>query len=255
MEKQTFPILEFDAARSAKIEPGRLVTKLDVPACCVITFFGNVIAELAQAGRLTQISTFITATTRLPVYEMEHRGQRIGLIQGFLGAAGAAAELEELIATGFSRFIVCGAAGVLQRGIQVGRLVLPTSAVRDEGTSYHYLAPSREAACNAHAVEVAERCLTERGIPYLKAKTWTTDAFYRETEDKIALRVAEGCVTVEMEAAAFFAVSAFRGVTLGQILYGGDDLSGVEWDDRRWQSREEIQRNLVELSLDVCLEL
>lgn len=92
-------------------------------------------------------------------------------------------------------------------------------------------------------------------IPYIKAKTWTTDAFYRETEDKIALRVSEGCVTVEMEAAAFFAVSRFRNVVLGQILFGGDDLSGIEWDSRQWTSRDEIKRGLVELSLKTCMEL
>lgn len=176
----------------------------------------------------------------------------MGIVLGFLGAAGAAAQLEELIAMGFSKFIVCGAAGVLQRGIQVGHLVIPSSAVRDEGTSYHYLEPSREVACNAHAFQVIEDYLKQKKIAYISAKTWTTDAFYRETENKVALRVAEGCVTVEMEAAAFFAVSQFRKVTLGQILFGGDDLSGVEWDDRSWESRDEVKRNLVEISLEIC---
>ena len=90
---------------------------------------------------------------------------------------------------------------------------------------------------------------------YVHYKTWTTDAFYRETEDKVALRVSEGCVTVEMEAAAFYAVAKFRNVILGQILFGGDDLSGVEWDSRRWVSREDIMRGLVEVSLKACINL
>lgn len=100
-----------------------------------------------------------------------------------------------------------------------------------------------------------EQGLKQRDIPYLKAKTWTTDAIYRETRDKIALRVQEGCVTVEMEASAFFAVAQFLGVTLGQILYGGDDLSGTEWDGRKWISRRDVRENLVELCLELCLEL
>lgn len=58
-----------------------------------------------------------------------------------------------------------------------------------------------------------------------------------------------------MEAAALFAVSKFRGIKLGQILYGGDDLSGVEWDSRKWDSREKIRENLVELSMKICLSL
>ena len=69
------------------------------------------------------------------------------------------------------------------------------------------------------------------------------------------LRKSEGCVTVEMEAAAFFAVSKFRNVKLGQILYGGDDLSGVEWDSRRWVSREEIRSNLVQIALRICSKM
>ena len=69
------------------------------------------------------------------------------------------------------------------------------------------------------------------------------------------MRKSEGCVTVEMEAAAFFAVAKFRNVKLGQILYGGDDLSGAEWDKRSWTSRNQIRYNLVEISLRICNNL
>ncbi len=254
-EKKEFPILEFDPAEKAKIEPSNIVKKADVPDHCVITFFGDVIRQMLQAGRLTKAATFYSATVDLPVYQTVYDWQPIAVVQGFLGAAGSAALLEELIAMGIKKFIVCGAAGVLQKGIQVGHLVVPYAALRDEGVSYHYAAPSREIECDPHAVEVMERSLQREKIPYIKAKTWTTDAFYRETEDKVALRVAEGCVTVEMEAAALYAVAHFRRVTLGQLLFGGDDLSGVEWDARRWSSREEIRRSLVELSLKTCLQL
>lgn len=254
-KKREFPILEFDPNRKAKIEPSSLITKIEVPEYCVICFFADVIHELLQSGSLRQIATFYTATVNLPIYEMLYDGNPIAIMQGFLGAAGAAAQLEELIAIGFSKFIVCGAAGVLQRGIQVGHLVVPFSAVRDEGVSYHYIEPSREIECNKHAVTIIEQSLKTENIPFIKAKTWTTDAFYRETEEKVVLRVSEGCVTVEMEAAAFFAVAKFRNVILGQILFGGDDLSGIEWDSRRWTSREQIRRSLVDLSFKVCLQL
>ena len=255
LEAKAYPILEFDGVSRAKFSPLDVVGKQDVPERMVITFFGDVIQTMLDAGRLKEIGRFITATVTLPVYETEYAGQRLGVVQGYLGAAGAAGQLEELIAMGFRRFMVCGAAGVLQRGIQVGHLIVPSAAVRDEGASYHYLAPSREVACNPHAVRVLEALLREKGVPFINAKTWTTDAFYRETEDKIALRVAEGCVTVEMEAAAFFAVAQFRGVTLGQLLFGGDDLSGAVWDTRSWNSREEIRRNVTELSMEACLRL
>ena len=192
---------------------------------------------------------------KIPIYETVCEGKRICLVQGFVGAAGAAAFLEELIAFGCDRFLVCGGAGVLRPDIAVGHLLLPYTAVRDEGVSYHYIEPSREISCDPGVVDAVERELTRSSIPYIKAKTWTTDAFYRETRDKVALRVAEGCVCVEMEAAAFFAVAQYRDVRLGQILYGGDDLSGEAWDGREWNDRNDVRESLVELAMQICLEI
>ena len=123
---------------------------------------------------------------------------------------------------------------MLDREIAVGHVVVPTSAVRDEGTSYHYLPPSREVAASAEGTAAIERALRARNVPYVLGKTWTTDAIFRETAGKVQMRRAEGCLTVEMEAAAFFAVAQFRGVTFAQLLYGGDDVSGEVWDDRGW---------------------
>ena len=88
-----------------------------------------------------------------------------------------------------------------------------------------------------------------------EGKTWTTDAPYRETPVKIAARRAEGSLTVEMEAASLFAVAQYRQVVLGQILYGGDDLSGEAWDRRGWQSHKAVRENLFWLAADACLEL
>lgn len=253
--KSDFPILEFDPALRAKIEPSDVIKKLDVPEHCVITFFGDVINKMLNEGRLKKIAEFKTATVVLPIYEAKFNGKLIGIVQGYLGAAASGGQLEVLIAMGFKKFIVCGAAGVLKEDIQVGHLIVPYSAIRDEGLSYHYLEPSREVECNKQALECITEYLKSHQIPFIKAKTWTTDAFYRETEEKIALRVSEGCVTVEMETAAFFAVAKFRNVILGQILYGGDDLSGIEWDSRSWNSLEDLRINLVDLSMAICIEL
>lgn len=217
--------------------------------------FRDAIEKLDSEGKLKQIATFYNETVNLPIYETYVGEKRVHIVQGFVGSAGAAALLEELIAFGFDKFIVCGGAGVLQKDIAVGHLIIPVSAIRDEGASYHYLPPSREVKCDEDAVRTIEEYFIERNIEYIKAKTWTTDACYRETRGKVELRKAEGCVTVDMEAAAFFAVSKFRNVKLGQILYGGDDLSGVEWDSRRWKSREDIRSNLVQIALRICSKL
>lgn len=92
---------------------------------------------------------------------------------------------------------------------KAGEIIIPVAAVRDEGVSYHYLEPSREVECNKEAVQIVTSSLEQMEVPFTTGKTWTTDAFYRETPDMIELRRNEGCITVEMEAAAFFAVSQY----------------------------------------------
>ena len=94
-----------------------------------------------------------------------------------------------------------------------------------------------------------------RHVPYVLGKTWTTDAIFRETPAKVQLRRSEGCLTVEMEAAAFFAVAQFRGVIFAQMLYGGDDVSGAEWDARGWNKRISVRERLFWLAAEACLAI
>ena len=255
MKKEKYPILEFDDTRIAKIEPSLSHKRTEGYEYCVITFFREVLENWEKKGMIRVVRILNCETMDVPIYEMDYRGKKIHLSLGYLGAAGSAAFLEELIALGLNKIIVCGGAGVLRKDISVGHLIIPTSAIRDEGVSYHYLPPAREIECNPEVVEKIEEEFDKSKIEYIKGKTWTTDALYRETEERIKLRKSEGCVTVEMEAAAFFAVAKFRNVKLGQILYGGDDLSEVQWDSRKWQDKSEIRENLVEISIRICLSL
>lgn len=93
------------------------------------------------------------------------------------------------------------------------------------------------------------------GIPFVTGKTWTTDAMYRETPDMIELRRNEGCLTVEMETAAFFAVSKFYDIPLVQLLYAGDDVSGAAWDSRGWNKQKNIRANLIDCSVELIKRL
>jgi uridine phosphorylase len=255
MKKEKYPILEFDDTRVAKIEPSFSHKKAEGYEYCVITFFREVLENMERKGLIKVVKLLNCETLDVPIYEMDYMGKKIHLFLGYVGAAGSAAFLEELIALGFNKFIVCGGAGVLRKDIAVGHLIIPMSAVRDEGASYHYLPPAREVECNPEVVARIEEEFKKDRIEYIKAKTWTTDSFYRETEKKVELRKSEGCVTVEMEAAAFLAVAKFRNVKLGQILYGGDDLSDVVWDSRKWHNRVEIRENLVDIAIRICLSL
>ena len=145
----------------------------------------------------------------------------------------------------------CGGGGVLDKSIGVGELFVVDGAIRDEGFSYHYLPPSRIVYSEKEICRKICKYLDEESIPYTHGITWTTDAFYRETREKVALRKAEGARIVEMEQSGCIAVSAFRGIEYGAILYGGDDVSGEKWDSRSWHSRRGVRYSLV----NICKQL
>jgi uridine phosphorylase len=251
----SYPILEFDPSPEALLEPARLIKRVDVPERCVLCFFQDVIAPLAEQGRAKVVATLRSEIGKHPIYQIERGGERLVVAHPGVGAPLVAAILEEIIALGCRKFLACGGAGVLNRDVAIGHLIVPVAAVRDEGTSYHYLPPAREVEADGAGVAAVERALTKHGVPYTLAKTWTTDAIYRETTEKIRARRAEGCVTVEMEAAAFFAVARFRAVRFAQILYAGDDCSGDLWDSRQWHAHETVRERLFWLACDACLEM
>jgi uridine phosphorylase len=250
-----YPILEFDPTPEALTEPSRIIQPRDVPEHAVICFFHEVIDQVVAQHEAQMLVENRWEDGPHPLYEINYQGKRLAFFHPGVGAPVAAGLLEEAIAFGCRKFIACGGCGVLEKEIGVGHLIAVSAAVRAEGTSYHYLPPGREIAADPTALEAIERIFANRGLPYRLGKTWTTDAPYRETRPQVERRRAEGCLTVEMEAAALMAVAHFRGVSFGQVLYGGDDLSGAEWDNRGWQSRAEVRQSLFWIAAEACLAL
>jgi uridine phosphorylase len=250
-----YPILEHDPQREAIIEPSHRFGPGSIPERCVICFFHEVLAALLQAGELVLLHALTSEIGAHPVYEWRVNGQRLTLFHPGVGAPLAASLLEEVIALGGRKFVGCGGAGVLDSNIALGHALVPTAAVRDEGTSYHYLPPAREVEPCPHGVAALEAVLKERGVPCLLGKCWTTDAIYRETPGKVARRKQEGCLAEEMEAAALFAVARFRGVSLAMLLYGGDDVSGGDWSSRHWDKTTTVRERLLRLAAEASLRL
>jgi uridine phosphorylase len=250
------PILEFDPDPAAVLDPSHIHAPKDMPQHAVLCFFQEVIEKVVGEGAGKRAHLLGSEIGDNPVWEMDVDGRRLAVAHPGVGAPLAAAFLEELITIGCRTFVACGAAGSLVPEQAMGHVVVPEAAIRDEGTSYHYLPAGRAVAASPRAVESIEATLRARGVPYVLGKTWTTDGIYRETRGKVERRVREGCLTVEMEAAAFFAVAAFRGVTFGQLLYAGDDLSGDTWDDRGWlQQRYGVREELFWIAAEACLAI
>lgn len=255
----SYPILEFDPRRDAIVEPGGPKVTRPAPQRAVLCFFQEVIQSLFEEGQLTEIGALRWESGHNPLYILKVQtipGVREVLVaHAGVGAPLAVGFMEEIIALGVRSFIACGGCGVLRPDIAAGHPVILTSAVRDEGTSYHYLPPSREVAASPHAITALEEACKKMNIAYQLGKTWTTDAPYRETQARREMRVAEGCDVVEMEAAAFFAAAQFRGVTFGQVVYGGDLVVPEGWDWRGWNERADDRRLMFQLAVEACLHL
>lgn len=249
-----YPICEYDAERTAIIRAADFLEKC-LPQKCVITFFRKELEQFAQEHNLPIIGHLHSEVLDIPIYKYEIGEDQLCITMPFCTAPGAASTIEELHAMGCNKFVVCGGAGCLQKDMTIGNLILPTSAVRDEGTSYHYLPPAREVSCNTETIKAVMEVLDSMNVPYVTGKTWTTDAFYRETPAMVKRRKEEGCITVEMETAAFFAVAKFYQLQLAQLLYAGDDVSGEKWDQRAWNQQKNVRANLIELATKIIQRL
>ena len=253
MERKDIPLLEFDEKEGKALPQHYNSVPKNLPERCVIAFSKTSVQAIAEKYGATQISEMHSCTVYLPIYEVDLDGVKIALICGFLGSAGASGQIHELYAGGVRKIIACGSAGTLTPN-PLGALVVPNCAVRDEGASYHYAPPSYEIEADGEVVKHIENTLAKLGLPHKTGKTWTTDAFYRETEDKIALRRSQGCITVEMECSAMLAVSQFLNIKFGQILYCGDDLSGAEYDTRDF-TKAGVRNHLIDYALQCAKTL
>lgn len=253
--KMGIPILEYDNCKSAVIEPNYLISNHNIPTNAVACFFEEVIQEKKAAGYLKRITEQRSEMGYHPIYEMEYRGEKITVFHPGQGAPLSVAFLEEVIAYGVRNIIVCGGSGALYSDIKLGTLIVPESGIRDEGTSYHYLPPSIESFPGESARNSILSLLKEKNLKYLEGKTWTTDAVYRETKKKINQRKSQGCIVVDMEASAMFAVSKFRNINLACIFYAGDCIDQGRYQHRSWNKQKSIRDQLFEIACQACINI
>lgn len=155
----------------------------------------------------------------------DHHGHTFGLCGGFgVGAPAAALILEQLITLGATRFVTVGTAAALSPDLLPGTLVVCREALRDEGVSRHYLPPTASIRPSSSLTDHLVRTIRTIRTPARSGPTWTTDAPYRETEAEVANYGALGVLTADMEAAAVFAVAAYRAVHAAAVFAVADTL-------------------------------
>jgi uridine phosphorylase len=164
---------------------------------------------------------------------LRNSGGKVGICGGFgIGAPAVTTLFEELIALGGRKFISIGTSGTLQSHVQVGDVVICNRAVRDEGVSHHYIAPDTYAYPASALTAQLELQLRNTGHTITVGPSWTIDAPYRETASEARHYQQEGVITVEMEAAALFAVAQYRGVEMASAFVISDSLADMVWNPR-----------------------
>jgi uridine phosphorylase len=210
----------------------RNLPRKQVPEICVLEFDGELTDWLVSTGRAQRWESWACFHTSMVSVDTD--GDRFGVIARTIGGPYAVLVAEQLAASGARVILGLTSAGRVWPGLAVPSLVLPTSALRDEGTSYHYLPPGESVTGDAVLTAALEDELFGVGLPVTTGTTWTTDAPYRETAEQLAQHASHGILAVEMQAASLFAFGAARGIPCGVVAHvtNGVDLDSADQFDK-----------------------
>lgn len=205
-------------------QKGEVPGDLFLESLALVTFTSqdlNLIVQPPRQARL--IGSWRNRNPRI------YRGQGWVAVQSPLGAPGTIMLLEELVAFGVMRIILLGYCGTIQKGVSVGDLVLPLEAIREDGTSYHYLPKGEKSQPDLGIQKKLFDSMDSNGVPLHQGPIWTTDAPYRETTEKVRRYRMEGVLAVEMEMAAVFAFGKAAKISVGAMLIVSDEVREEGW--------------------------
>jgi len=239
-EKSTAPILNHPLEEPSVFTADNLIESVRrtrripdgvVPPLCVLEFDGDLTDWLVGQGLATPFQSWPCFHTTMFAINVE--GVTCGIIPRTIGGPYAVLVAEQLAAAGAKLIIGLTSAGRVSPELPLPCLVAVTGAIRDEGTSFHYLPASKDVACPApFVVSLLERELAATGWPVRCGKVWTTDAPYRETRTQLEAWANEGVLAVEMQAASLFAFGAARGVAVASVAMVSNavDHEGEQFD-------------------------
>ncbi len=218
------PLLDADKMIEFRRRHGGL-KDLPAPSTALICLYKGVFSRFSWKYPSRQVRGFLG-----DVYLPRITGGRVAVLGGFgIGAPAITGIAEEMMAWGTARTVILSLAGGLQPELSPATIVVCDRAIRDEGTSYHYLAPAHDVGGSPQLVSVLVDALAARGLDCTRGATWSTDAPYRETKEEVELFQREGVKTVDMESAGVFAAAQARGRQAASVFVVGDSLAGPRW--------------------------
>lgn len=232
---------EFDETVNSTFDPYEVESVVEgFPKVGVTCFSRKLFDQLVKKFKGEEIALSSNGNGKEPIYKIKYEGHELALFMSRVGAPVCIVQYEELFAMGLEKIVVFGTCGVLDKEINDLAIIIPNSAVRDEGTSYHYMKSSKEVEVNPKYQEEFIKLLKEHNYSYIVGKTWTIDAPYRETRKKVAARKKQGCICVDMECSAIFALAKFRKKEIFQFFYAADNLDAAKWDQRSLGNSEKL---------------
>jgi uridine phosphorylase len=221
---------------------------LPAPEGVVLCLYKGVMPRFAWKYPSRRVRSFLG-----DLYLLKRTGGKVGVVGNFgIGAPALTSLAEELMAWGSKRLVILSLAGGLQPDLSPGSILVCDRAIRDEGTSYHYLPPAREVAASPSLVAAITQALSRRGLAHVTGATWSTDAPYRETRREADFFQSEGVQAVDMESAGLFAAGQVRGLETASVFVIGDSLAGPGWSAP--PSMRALHKRL-EVVLDVLIRL
>jgi uridine phosphorylase len=221
---------------------------LSAPEGVVLCLYRGVMPRFAWKYPSRRVHGFLG-----DLYLLKRTGGKVGVAGNFgIGAPGLTSLAEELMAWGTKRLVILSLAGGLQPDLSPGSILVCDRAIRDEGTSYHYLPPARDVAASPILVAAISQALVHRSLAHTTGATWSTDAPYRETRREADFFQSEGVKAVDMESAGLFAVGQVRGLATAAVFVIGDSLASPRWSAP--PSMRALHKRL-EVLLDVLIRL
>lgn len=228
-----------------------------LPKVAIGVFSSHLYKDIIEKFSTKEVGYISGANLERSIYIINYKGIHLTLFMAGVSGPWICADMEELHAKGVEKFIIFGNCGVLDSSIKDCSIIIPTLAYREEGTSYHYVEESDTIEMNTKYVDEFIEILNKYDFDYIKAPTWTTDAFYRETKNKIKKYQELGVKTVEMEGASIAAVCKYLNIDYFTFYYAGDNLDSVEWDERSLSGLSNIdkKKEMTILALELAIKL
>jgi len=199
------------------VRADRHLSREPIPQICLLEFDGDLTDWLVSTGKVRPCRSWACFHTSM--FSLEVDGITCGIVPRTIGGPYAVLVAEQMTISGARVVLGLTSAGRVSSTMPVPGLVAVTRAVRDEGTSYHYLPPAAMVDAPSEVASLLESELRTQPLPVRSGTVWTTDAPYRETEEQLASHAKARVLAVEMQAASLFAFSAARRFPVGVVAH------------------------------------